>query len=220
MSSSTEQTENVREMFSFLTKQTDAAVQNNVAHATLTTNAWRDAVDMIPKVSTTHATIRRNEEIESHRRDEAAVSADELFEMTTASKSRARQRCRADAAFLRACARQTVGSLETLLLQLGNTAGGIVGRVNGVSTVQRALGQLQEMKLIFDSPTRQGLLKKAVTALQSLNATLSKVGAQEGGQFNTGGNQSAVGSSPAYSSASASSGAPRTQPSSSSSCCV
>jgi hypothetical protein len=42
----TEQTENVRDMFTLLGKQADIAVQNNVAHATATTNAWRDAVDV------------------------------------------------------------------------------------------------------------------------------------------------------------------------------
>jgi len=39
-------------MFNRLTKESNEAVQNNVAHATVTTNAWRDAVDMIPKVNT------------------------------------------------------------------------------------------------------------------------------------------------------------------------
>jgi hypothetical protein len=107
---------------------------------------------------------------------------------------------------------QTVGSLETLLLQLGNTAAGIVNRVNGAATVSKALGQLQDMKLVFDSQTRQMLLKKAVTALTNLNATLSKLGAQTGGQFNSGGS-SAVGSAP--SAGGASSAAPRQQPSSS-----
>jgi hypothetical protein len=42
----TEQTENVRDMFTLLGKQADIAMQNNVAHATATTNAWRDAVDV------------------------------------------------------------------------------------------------------------------------------------------------------------------------------
>lgn len=118
MSSSTEQTENVREMFTFLSKHASQAVSNNVAHATATSNAWRDAVEMLPK---------------------------------------------------------TAGSLDTLLLQLGGSAGPIVARVGGVATVNTALAQVRDMKLVFDSPTRQMLLKKAVTALTNLQASLAKL---------------------------------------------
>jgi len=148
---STEQTENVRDMFTLLGKQADIAVQNNVAHATATTNAWRDAVDMIPR---------------------------------------------------------GVGSLDTLLLQLGNPAGDMVARAGGQQTVARALGQLQDMKLVFDTPTRQQLLKKAVTALANLQQTISKLKASgTGGEFRAGGaSASAAGAPRAAGGASSSSG--------------
>lgn len=126
MATSTEHTESVREMFNFLKTQTATAETNNVAHATVTTNAWRDAVDMIPK---------------------------------------------------------TAGSLDTLLLQLGASAAPIVSQVGGVAIVKDSLTKLRGMKLVFDSATRQMLLKKAVTALTNLETSLNKLGAQTGGEW-------------------------------------
>ena len=134
MATSTEHTESVREMFTFLKTQTATAETNNVAHATVTTNAWRDAVDMIPK---------------------------------------------------------TAGSLDTLLLQLGANAAPIVSQVGGMAIVKDSLAKLRGMKLVFDSATRQMLLKKAVTALTNLEASLNKLGAQTGGEF--GASKPAVG---------------------------
>lgn len=145
--SSTEQTENVREMFAFLAKQAQQAVENNLAHATATTNAWRDACEMLPK---------------------------------------------------------TAGSLDTLLLQLGGSAGPIVSRVNGVATVNTALSQLRDMKLVFDSPTRQMLLKKAITGLTNLQASLAKLPAS-GAEW--GANSAAAPAAKAGGSASSSSSA-------------
>lgn len=152
MSSSTEHTESVREMFAFLKTQTSTAETNNVAHATVTTNAWRDAVDMIPK---------------------------------------------------------TAGSLDTLLLQLGAGAAPIVNQVGGLAIVKDALVKLRGMKLVFDSATRQMLLKKAVTALTNLEASLNKLGAQTGGEWGA--------SKPAGAAAGAGAGAASAAPQSSSS---
>lgn len=143
MASSTEQTENVRSMFEFLRTQANIAVTNNVAHATATSNAWRDAVDMIPR---------------------------------------------------------STGSLSTLLLQLGDKAGPIVTKVGGVNTVNTALDSLQNMKLVFDSQSRQMILKKAVKALTDLKETLTKLpGAGTGGEWGSG--------APAASASSSSAGA-------------
>jgi hypothetical protein len=107
---------------------------------------------------------------------------------------------------------KTVGSLDTLLLQLGHPAGGMVARVGGQATVAKALGQLQEMKLVFDTPARQMLLKKAITALANLQQTIFKLPASgSGGEFNAGGAR------PAGAAGGASAAAPRAGGASSSS---
>ena len=80
---------------------------------------------------------------------------------------------------------KTAGSLDTLLLQLGSKGGEIVGTVGGVATVKDAMSQLAGMKLVFDSPARQMLLKKALTALTNLDATLAKTAS--GAQFGAAG---------------------------------
>jgi hypothetical protein len=107
---------------------------------------------------------------------------------------------------------KTVGSLDTLLLQLGHPAGGMVARVGGQATVAKALGQLQEMKLVFDTPARQMLLKKAITALANLQQTIFKLPSSgSGGEFNAGGAR------PAGAAGGASAAAPRAGGASSSS---
>lgn len=100
---------------------------------------------------------------------------------------------------------KTAGSLDTLLLQLGSKGGEIVHTVGGVATVKEAIGQLSGMKLVFDSPARQMLLKKALTSLNNLDATLAK--SASGGQFGAAGSSSSSAGAGAASSSSGLKGA-------------
>jgi len=49
--SSTEQTENARALLDTITKHVAIAVENNKAHATVTTNAWKDSIFAVEKAS-------------------------------------------------------------------------------------------------------------------------------------------------------------------------
>jgi len=51
MSSSTEQTENAKALLDTITKHVAIAVENNKAHATITTNAWKDSIFAVEKAS-------------------------------------------------------------------------------------------------------------------------------------------------------------------------
>jgi len=97
----------LKEMLAHLDAQVQTAVKNNVAHATATTNAWRDAV-------TQTAT---------------AASAFALLSYQSGDSSSLRQ-------------------------------------IQASTTLQRLVDQLSGMKLVFDTATRQKLLKDAIKALQ------------------------------------------------------
>lgn len=70
---------------------------------------------------------------------------------------------------------KTCSSLNALLLQMGDNAGNVIGKVDGAATVNRNLSDLKNMKLVFDTATRQMLLKKAVKGLEDLSASIAKL---------------------------------------------
>lgn len=117
----TEQTQNCENLLKLLQQQVSIAVDNNLAHASVSTNNWRDAITMI----------------------QSNAKSLQLF-------------------------------VEQLQGYSSTDAGGILKRTNASSIVQSAITSIGSMKLIFDTPARQLLLKKANTALKECQEVINK----------------------------------------------
>lgn len=62
-------------------------------------------------------------------------------------------------------------------------AGELIAKANTASSVSQSLSGLQGLKLVFDTPARQLLVKKATTAVSNLQTLIGTLQGQSGGGF-------------------------------------
>jgi hypothetical protein len=124
---------NLKSMLHHVKEQADIAVRNNVAHATVTTNAWRDAIT----------------------------------QLTTAASGL---------------------SLLAMQAYVGNRdVPNLLSHLNASATLSNIESQLTNMKLVFDTATRQKLLREAVAAVKEARSQISDLEKKPAGPAPAGG---------------------------------
>lgn len=173
--SSSEQLDNVRAMTQRLAQEVQAATTNNLAHATVTTNAFRDAVEMIPKTCGALDTLlqQRQSDAQTQRADPMHPICRFFAFLFVLCSS-----CSHLSAPVSSCSSSSSSS------PVGpSKAGQLIGQCNTVASVSQSLAGLQGIKLVFDTPARQLLVKKAITAVTNLQTLINSLQGQSGGGF-------------------------------------